>query len=443
MSGLAAMSRRAMVPTSTKSSGVPTQGFLPSLGSTPSAAGVYVSQGTAMAVSAVYACVTIRAEDVARCTPALWRTDASGNRVKVTDHPLAKLLKKPNRQQSWFEFAEQMHAAVLLRSNAYAAIRRDRRGNPIELIPINPDAVQVLEGIDGHVFYQVNRIGLFQMAMLRDFPTAIPSEDVLHIRGLSFNMLIAASRIALARDAIGVSMGLEQQSARWMANGARPAGVLETEKVLTDGTATRLKAQWDSLFSGLQNVGSTAILEQGLKWRALQLSSVDLEFIAQRKFQVEDIARFFKTPLWKIGVSEGARNLDYAKAGQDYVNNVVSPDLDRWEQRFSFTFDLDAEDIEMDMDEERLLRSDAQTRYANYRVGILSGYLKPNEARAKEKLPGVEGGDRLFVPANAAALGSDATGTAPDGAGRPEAGRLPKPGVSTAGDQPGTETVED
>ena len=98
----------------------------------------------------------------------------------------------------------------------------------------------VLESSDGQWFYQVNRIGLFQMAMLRDFPVAIPAEDVLHIRGISFNMLVAASTIGLARDAVGLAMAQQIQAARWVNNGARPSGVLETAKTLSDAAAKRL-----------------------------------------------------------------------------------------------------------------------------------------------------------------------------------------------------------
>ena len=217
-------------PVEKASAGVPSQGFLPTLGATPSASSLLVSQGTAMSVSAIYACVTVRSQDVARCAPRLFKDEPGedGKRVRVKDHPVAKLFRRPNRAQNWFEFAEQMNVACLLRGNAYAAIKRDSRGNPSELIPINPDAVMVLEALDGNIFYNVNRVGLWQMAMLRDFPVAIPAEDMFHLRGLSFNALVSASTIGLARDSIGVAMALEQQAARWMANGARPSVVLQS-----------------------------------------------------------------------------------------------------------------------------------------------------------------------------------------------------------------------
>src|SRR6185437_3862674 len=163
---------------------------------------------------------------------------AQGTRTKVDDHPIARLMVRPNRVQTWFEFVRDLWVGYLLRGNAYCAIIR-KNGDPVELIPINPDAVLVLEASDGSWFYNVNRLGLFQIAMLRNFPTAIPAEDVLHIRGISFNMLVAVSTIGLARDSIGTSMGLQQQQARWIGNGARPSGVLKSPKQLTEQAAKR------------------------------------------------------------------------------------------------------------------------------------------------------------------------------------------------------------
>ncbi len=224
--------------------------------------GLSISQGMAMAVSTVYACVTIRSQDTARCTPRLFTRQSDGSRVQNITHPLCKVFRRPNRVQTWFEFMEQMNAAYLLRGNAYAAIKRDGRGVVSELIPINPDAVLVLEGFDGQIFYNVNRLGLWQIAMLREFPSSIASEDIFHLRRLSLNALMALSTIGVARDSIGVAMGLEQQTARQMANGARPSMVLEAPHKLSEDTGKRLSQQFRDAFAGIQNVGGVPVLEQ-------------------------------------------------------------------------------------------------------------------------------------------------------------------------------------
>jgi HK97 family phage portal protein len=331
--------------------------------------------------------------------------------------------------------------AYLLRGTAYAAILRDGRGNPTELIWINPDAVLVLEASDGSWFYNVNRIGLFQIAALRDFPPAIPAEDILHIRGISFNMLVAASTIGLARDSIGLAMAQNLQASRWINNGARPSGVLETPNKLSDDVAKRLKKQWDEFQTGVQNTGRTAVLEEGLQWKALQLTAVDLQFINQQQMSVQDVARFFGVPTRKLMQQDTSRGSTIIQEDQSYVNETVAPDLEMIEQKFVRTFDLDEEGIGVDFDESLLLRADPQTRYNIGRIGILSGMISPNEWRRGERLPPVEGGDEIRAPVNLAALGSDMTGTSPDGAGRPAQGKEPAPGVPTGGPEDGDDVA--
>ncbi len=426
------ITRGMSAPMQRSSASIPSySGMLPPLGSVQSASGLLISQATAMSTSAVYRAVSVRAHDVARCTPSIFTTQDDGTRTKIDaeDHAVARLMVRPNRVQTWFEFIRDMWVAYLLRGNAYAAILRDRRGDPIELIWINPDAVMVMEASDGSWFYNTNRVGLFQMAMLRDFPTSIPAEDILHVRGISFNMLVAASTIGLARDAIGLAMGQSLQASRWVNNGARPSGVLQTDGKLSDVAAKRLKAQWEEFQSGVQNTGRTAVLEEGLKWQALQLTAVDLQFINQQQMSVQDVARFFGVPTRKLMQPDTSRGSTIIQEDQSYVNETVAPDLDMFEQKIVRTFDLDEEGIGVDLDESPLLRADPLTRYNLGRIGKLSGLVTTNEWRRGERLPPAKGGDTLMQPVNLAALGSDMTGQAPDGAGRPPQGQEPAPGV--------------
>lgn len=414
--------------------GVPAQGWIPALGSVPSSAGVRVGQSTAMTVSTVYSCVNRIAVDFARCKPSLKRRLPDGSEMLVTNHPLAPLLKRPNRAQSWFEFSSMLEAGLKLRGNAYAAIRRDRRGNPVELIPINPDCVLVLEASDGQIFYQVNRLGLWMIAMLADFPVAIPAEDMLHVRGLSFNALVGASTIGLARDAIGLAMAQEQQQTRLIANGSKPSGVLSVDRELSDAAGLRLKTSWNDFQAGLMNTGKTAVLENGVKYQSLQISSVDMELLQSRAFQVEEICRFFLMPPFKVGILAKGVGKNMPEMNQEYVSDCIAPELDAWEDKMAFAFDLHDDDLFVDFDEDNLLRADINSRYNNYRIGILTGFLKPDEARRAEKLP-PEGGkaDQLMAPTNMASLGSNISGAPSDNGGRPSAGNLPGPNVPTTG----------
>jgi HK97 family phage portal protein len=405
------------------SAGVPSYGMIPPLGSVQSASGLRVSQATAMTVGAVYACVACVAHDFARCKASLYEPQENGERRRILDHPLARLMRRPNRVQTWFEFARDIQVALLLRANAYAAILRDRRGQPTELLLINPDAAMVLEAADGSIFYNVDRIGLFQIAVLQQFPVAIPAEDVFHLRGISFNMLVGASVIGLGRDAIGLAMGQSQQQSRWIGNGAKPSVILQSPRTLDDTAAKRLKANWEQFSSGVQNVGRTAVLEDGITAKELQLTSVDLDFINQCNFTVQDVCRFFGVPPRKIGQPDQTRGSTIIQEDQAYVNGVISPRLEMFEQRFDLDFGLLEAGFEIDLDESQLLRADPLTRYNLGRIGKLSGLVTTNEWRRGERLPPVEGGDTLMQPVNMAALGSDMNGQAADGAGRPPDGQ--------------------
>jgi HK97 family phage portal protein len=194
--------------------------------SSASAAGMSVTQVTALQVSTVQACVSIRAEDVAKLPVHVYRNTVdpdgspNGGRMIVADHPLERVLRRPNGYQSCFEFIEQMQVAFLLRGNAYAVILRDGRGRVTSLIPVNPDRVWIYEAPGGEVFYQVARRGLHEMAILRDEPLMIPAEDIFHLRWMALdNSLYGASRIGLAREAIGLA--LSQAGARRAAIGQR------------------------------------------------------------------------------------------------------------------------------------------------------------------------------------------------------------------------------
>ena len=403
--------------------------LLPILGGSTSATGVRVSQSTAVSISTVYACTSIRAKDVARCRPRLMKVESARSEKPVTDHPVARLFVRPNRWQTWTEFCRQMHAAYLLRGNAYAVILRSGRGEPGMLIPVNPDNVTIYEAPGGEIFYSVARSTVFMAAILKTEPLMIPEDDILHVRELGFTMLVGLSRISIARESFGLAMGLEQQAARFMGNGARPSGVLQTSKLLSEDAGKRLREQWTQLRSGLANAGRTAILEDGVEWKPMQLSSVDLEFIAQREFAVSDIARWFDMPLYKLGVAQEMARIKFDDADQAYVNTTIMPDLDVWEEKLMQKFDLDEEGLVVDFDERRLLRAAEATRINNQRLKIMSGISTQNECRAENGDPPLPGGDDLLRPVNLAASGSDMSGTAPDGAGRPDGGTLPDPGA--------------
>lgn len=382
----------------------------------PTAAGIMVTQASAMQVSSVFSCISMISYDLAKLGAAIFMGKRRGKRTKVTNHPLAPLLITPAPWLTWYEFCAMLQASVLLRGNGYAVILRDYRGNPRTLVPINPDRVALWEAPDGELFYMVTRSGLHEMAVLAGEPLLIHSDDIFHLKALTMNGLLGLSPISMAREAIGLAIAQEQLASRWAANSAKPSGVLQTDQKMTPEAAARLKEDWKTLNSGLYNAGKTAILEQGLKWTPLSMTMQDMEFIASREFQLAEIARIYRMPMYMLGETKsGGRGNAVTQQAQEYLNYTLSTWIEMWEQRIPFTFDIDPDEMFIEFDVDRLLRADISTRYAAHRISLGgTGWRMPNEVRADEGMDDVEGGDTIYRPVNTAPMDSDVFAGMPD-----------------------------
>jgi len=427
--GLGSALKRIIGKRETRSSAIDDTYFGPGLWSNPSISGVRVDQQTAMTATTVMACVTILAEDFAKLTPNIFHKDpTTGARKPATDHDLYVLLYQPNDFQNGFEFRETMMANLVLHGNAYAVKIRDGRGRVLKLVPVNANWVALREAPDGNLFYRVTPTGLHMMAELKGEPFFIPSDDMLHIRGMSMNGLLGSSRMMMAKEAIALSLAYEQQASRWMNNQASLSGVLQTDQKLSEPAAKRLAQDWRDLKTGLQNAGKIAVLEQGLKFQPLSMNAEQAQFIASRQFQVAEVARAFRVPLHMMGDLTRSTDNNISQQAQEYINLTLSGYVSRWREKLDVSFDLRAQDLFVDFDLSQLIRGDVTTRYANYARGITGGFLTMNEARIDDGRDPMPGGDELLKPLNMDAPGSHSTGAKAEGGGRPsntDAGKGP------------------
>jgi HK97 family phage portal protein len=387
-----------------------------------SVSGVEINQLTALNATTVMAAVTMLCEDFAKLTPTIYRKAEDGSRSEANDHELYPLLYQPNDYQDYFQFAEMMQFSLVMRGNGYAVRIRNGRGITIKLIPVNADWVALWEAPDGSLFYRVTPNGLHMMAELRGQPFLIPAEDMIHIRGFSMNGLLGASRIVLAKEAIGLSLGYERQAAQYMSQGANTSGILTTEQKITPEAATRMASDWKEKKGGLQNAGKIVVLEQGLKYQPTMLSAADAQFIAARNLQIQEITRIFRIPAHMLGDLARSTNNNITQMAQEYINLTMSSYTQRWKWVLDIAFGLRAQGLFIDYDLTQLARADQTARYNNYARGIMGGFLKPNEARIDDGRDPDPKGDELLQPANMSEMGSQSTGTGADGGGRPEDG---------------------
>jgi HK97 family phage portal protein len=228
-----------------------------------SSSGQTVNEKTAMQMSAVYACVRIIAEAIAQIPLNVYRLTADGGKEKDLRHPLFFLLHdEPNPEMTSFIFRETLMSHLLLWGNAYAQIIRNGKGEVVGLYPLMPDRMQVDRNETGNLVYTYTKYYDEVGAKHAFEQITLPAYQVLHIPGLGYNGLIGYSPIAMARNAIGMSMAAEDFGATFFANGATPGGVLEHPGIVKD--PERLRESWHAQFSG-KNSHNIAVLEEGVR----------------------------------------------------------------------------------------------------------------------------------------------------------------------------------
>src|SRR3990172_5495312 len=355
--------------------------------------GQTVTPETAMACSAVFAAVRAISEDVASLPLFIYQRRADGGKNRAPFHPLYDLLhNEPNRWQTAFEFREMMQGHVLLRGNAYAQIVQGPRGPVDQLVPLHPDRIKIDLSATGEIRYKVRRKDGTEYTLLDD--------EMFHLRGLSSDGITGLSVIALARESVGLALAAESYGGRFFSRGASPSGVLSTDQKLSPEAAERMAADWQKKHAGVDNAHKVVVLEEGLKWQQIGMTSEDAQFLETRIHQVQDVARWFRIPPHKIGELSRATFTNIEHQAIEYVVDTVRPWCVRWEQRISADLILNTAAFFAQHNMDALLTGDTKSRYEAYGMGIRDGWLSRNEVRVNDDRNPQPGLDEYLSPLN-------------------------------------------
>ncbi|MDP9192284.1 MAG: phage portal protein [Acidobacteriota bacterium] len=369
----------------------------------PSASGINVTPDMAMKTSAVYACVRFIAETISTLPLHMYEVRAGGGKDRADDHPLADVISyQPNDSQTAVEFWEMIVGHAVLRGNGYAIIQPGRRGMSDQLIPVHPGRVTPKRLTNGKVRYEITQ---------EDNQPAekYEQDEIFHLRGLSSDGLTGLSPIALAKDSVGLSLAAESYGARFFSQNANPSGVLEHPGKLGDEAYKRVRSSWQERNAGLENAHKTAILEEGMKWSQIGMTSEDAQFLETRQFQLSDIARWFRVPPHIIGDLVRSTNNNIEHQGIEVVVYTIRPWCVRIEQvtrksliaepkRYFASFVLDG-----------LLRGDSKNRADAFQTMRQNGVINADEWRAYENMNPIEDGSgQMYLQmANMVPLGTE------------------------------------
>ena len=368
-----------------------------------STSGKAVTERSAMQMTAVYSCVRILAEAIAGLPLHLYTYKDDGGKEKAIGHPLYLLLHdEPNPEMSSFVFRETLMTHLLLWGNAYAQIIRNGKGEVVALYPLMPNRMTVDRDSSGQLFYSYQMNNTDAPTMKTGTVILKPS-DVLHIPGLGFDGLVGYSPIAMAKNAIGLAIATEEYGAKFFANGATPGGLLEYPGTVKD--PDRVRESWNKGFSGSQNAGKVAILEEGMKYTPISIAPEQAQFLETRKFQINEIARIFRVPPHMVGDLEKSSFSNIEQQSLEFVKYTLDPWVVRWEQSLSRALFTPEEKKRyfFKFNVEGLLRGDYQSRMNGYATARQNGWMSANDIRELENLdriPAEEGGDLYLINGN-------------------------------------------
>lgn len=365
--------------------------------------GKNVNEMTALQTTAVYACVRILAEAIASLPIHVYKHTDEGKEQDV-NHQLYYLLHdEPNPDMTSFVFRETLMSHLLIWGNAYAQIIRDGRGQVLALYPLLPDRMTVKRDDKGELYYVYQRSEEDNPNFKDKGNIILKKSEVLHVPGLGFDGLIGYSPIAMAKNAIGMTLATEEYGASFFANGANPGGVLEHPGILKD--PSKVRDSWNQVYQGTNNSHKVAVLEEGMSYKTIGIPPNEAQFLETRKFQINEIARLYRIPPHMVGDLEQSSFSNIEQQSLEFVKYTLDPWVVRFEQAFQKALLLPDEKktyfIKFNVD--GLLRGDYQSRMNGYAIGRQNGWLSTNDIRRLEDMNPLskeEGGDLYLVNGN-------------------------------------------
>jgi HK97 family phage portal protein len=364
-----------------------------------SKAGIYVNRDTAMRVSAVYACTRVIADAVASLPLHLYRRLDGGGKERATEHWAYNLLRRaPLPRMTAYQWKQALMYHLLIEGNFYAEKQISNAGDIGGLIPWNPEQTDVKQSERGDLIYELE---------LADGKKRVKrAPQMLHIYDFSWNGLKGVSRIAYARESIGLAGAAEEFGARFYSNGTNvgtiytmPEGARLSQEQL-DKLVEDLRAK----HAGLGSSHQAMLLPGGITASKVSIPPNDAQFLETRKFQVQEIARIFRVPLHMIQMEEkdsswgtGIESLGTAWVVhglrptlvniEESLNRSILPETEQDEYFFEFLID-------------GLVRGDMKSRGEFYSMMLSNQVMTPNEVREKENMNPRDGGDEVIKPEN-------------------------------------------
>ena len=383
------------------------RGISVGVGSTPVSAlnagidfGVPVNNNTAMKVTAFYAGIRMISENIASLPRSIRRRDRTGM-IETLMHPAYRVIAiRPNDYTSTFAFWACIVTWMKGWGNAYALIRRNRNGSPVELHQIHPSWVEVTL-VNGHKWYKVT----CPDPDLEFLNGTHSDEDMLHFFEVSFDGVRGVNPVIYNAAALGKSIATDKFASDFYRNGGNVRAVMESDGHMTDEEYNKFVAHFHAASGNFM----TPLLEYGIKYKQLSVDPVAAQLVESETLSIQDICRILNIPPHMLAELSRATFSNIEHQTIQFVQYSLRPVIKRieveLEAKLFFEREQGSYDVKFILD--GLLRGDTAARSAYYHNAILDGYMSRNEVRELEGLPHADGLDEYLYPSNEGVVGQE------------------------------------
>lgn len=347
------------------------------------------TEQTAFQISAIYACCNLIAGAIAALPMHVYRVDPNGDRNRtLTDDVWWILNEEFSPRWSAAAAWEYMGLSLLLHGDAFARIWRGPNSQPVEIEPIHPARVTV--ALD----YARRRL-VYTVAAESGVPlpnVVLDQDDMIHVSGFGFNGFRGMSPLRYSlRMPSSVALAAQDFSASFYANSARPDYVLQSAQKLGPEAVEQLRTQIEQRHQGSGKAFRPMVLQGGIELKPITMPIVDMELLATRQFQIEEIARVYGVPPFMIGHNEKTTSWGSGveAMGLGFVRFTLRQHLNKFETEINRKlFRTAARRAEFDTFD--LERADMKTMFEGFRVALgragEPGWMTAQEIRTRLNL---------------------------------------------------------
>ena len=361
-----------------------------------SARQLYETQANLQAV------VSFLAESVGQLPLKVYRREGDA-RIRDTESTAAKLLFRPNADQTAYDFWSAIMTEFLLMGVSTVWLLPDAEsesGYQLRLIPSEwimstgrsisyaPDWIRVTAGTSGYI-----DIPRSEFIQFRRYAPGNPG---------GYQSPIAALRQSLNEQIQADKFRTEiwRSSGRFNAYLTRPANVQPWNDEQRKTFLTAFREGWGA--NG-ENRGKMPLLEDGMEIRPYQFNSKEAQYAETKQLSREDVAAAYHVNpslIWHTTTQTYASAKDNARA---LYADCLGPVIQMLQQRInSFLLPMGGADpntyVVFDLTEK--LKGSFEERASILQSAVGGPWMTRNEARADNDMPPIDGADELIVPLN-------------------------------------------